>query len=387
MKNIYHFPVGNGNCSVIELEDFVMVIDLNKTEEAESTYEMLKPYFRKNDVNQYILDVLCITHGDQDHCCGFQKLKEEIEAENLIIGSIWHQGYDRTFINRQKDLSTDYLKLRKEIKRRESIENPIFGEYVKQPKTGNKANELFETNDLPAELELTVISPLEGDNETSVYNHNDLSIVINFNIDGIKMLYVGDSTSKYWQGRIFPDFLNKKDNESKAQTQVLISSHHGSYTFFGNDRDTVRDAKPFPENYGAMDSISPSKMIISSQDKFPLRDRKRDRPPHYAARKWYYKWFVDNRNVNVDTERPTQFKYTADGCIRLKKSETDIGWEWAKDDKRKEKTKAELDKISELRKNVKKTLQGLAVTNSQGNIDTTRSKGVPNKDAKKGFHA
>jgi len=387
MKNNYHFPVGNGNCSVLELEDFVMVIDLNKTEEAESTYEMLKPYFRKNDDDQYTLDVLCITHGDQDHCFGFEKFKEEVDAGNLIIGSIWHQGYDRTVNEKKKDLPTDYLKLKEEIERREGIENPSFGEYVKQPKTSNTADDLFEENDLQDELELTVISPVEGDAETSNYDHNDLSIVINFSIDGLEILYLGDSTSKYWQGRVFPDFLDKKGNENKANADVLVCSHHGSFTFFGNDRDTVRDANPSPENYDALDAINPSEMVISSKDKFPLKDRNKDLPPHYAARKWYHKWFVDNKNVNAEVEHPKQFKYTSDGCKRLKKDGADEKWEWAEDDNREEKTKAELDNISKLRKTVKKTLQGSAVTTPKGNIDTTGGQGVPNKDSKKGFHA
>lgn len=389
MKNIYHFPVGNGNCSVIELENFVMVVDLNKTEDAESTYEMLKPYFRKNDNDQYILDVLCITHGDEDHCLGFEKFKSEIDNENLIIGSIWHQGYDKTAVKDKKELSTDYLTLKKELDRREKIKNPKLGEYIEQPKTGNTESDLFNEGDLaaPEELSLTVISPLSGDDESSNYDQNDLSIVLNFEIDGFSIIYAGDSTGKYWQDRIFPDFLDEKGNENKAKAETLVCAHHGSFSFFGSDRKAVREANPLPDNYDALDSINPKNMILSSGNKFPGKDAHRDDPPHYAARKWYHKWFVDNRNVKEDDKHPDEFKYTSEECIRIKKDVSDTSWKWVSCDNREEKTKAELDKISKLRKAAKITLAGGSATNSKGNLDTSGGNGVPNDNSRKGFYA
>jgi len=72
MRTITHFTVGNGNCSVIEAEDFVMIVDLNKTEDKESSYELLKPFFREKNGKDCI-DVLYITHGDKDHCQYFDE--------------------------------------------------------------------------------------------------------------------------------------------------------------------------------------------------------------------------------------------------------------------------------------------------------------------------
>ncbi len=80
--NITHFSVGNGNCSLIEAPDFVMIIDLNKTEDSDSSYDLLKPYFRKKDGKDCI-DVLCISHGDEDHCLNFKKFKEKIYERQI----------------------------------------------------------------------------------------------------------------------------------------------------------------------------------------------------------------------------------------------------------------------------------------------------------------
>ena len=141
-KNITHFNVGNGNCSIIEDDNFLQIIDLKGNDE-KSSYELLKPHFRKiNGVN--VVDALVITHGDKDHCSGFRKFSEEIEKGNLIIGDIWHQGFDRTKVADNDNLPTDYLALRDEIKRREKISNPQFGDYVTQPKAKQTEADLYK---------------------------------------------------------------------------------------------------------------------------------------------------------------------------------------------------------------------------------------------------
>ena len=35
------------------------------------------------------MDVLCVSHGDSDHCGGFGELLREVKAGRLGIGSIW----------------------------------------------------------------------------------------------------------------------------------------------------------------------------------------------------------------------------------------------------------------------------------------------------------
>lgn len=330
MKKITHFNVGNGSCCLVEATDFVMVVDLNKTEDKKSSYELLKPFFRKKDGKDCI-DVLCITHGDEDHCLGYQKFQEEIDAGSLVIGRILHQGYDRTQIEEKEELPEDYKILQKEIDRRKDIKNPGFGDLQIALRAGDTESEAFEGVGYPSDLSLKAISPLEGQNEKSAYNHNDLSLVFNLNFDDLGgMLFTGDSSSKYWQDEIIPKYLD--DNEGDAEAKYLVAAHHGSYSFFGKKRDEVRDANPTPDNYEALDKIQSHELILSAEAKFPLDgDSLREDPPHYAAWKWYHKWFRENRDVKEDDKHPNCFHYTSEGNIQLeyknKKWKLDGDWD------------------------------------------------------------
>eukprot|EP01029_Cantina_marsupialis_P024138 TRINITY_DN6137_c0_g4_i1.p1 TRINITY_DN6137_c0_g4~~TRINITY_DN6137_c0_g4_i1.p1 ORF type:complete len:371 (+),score=58.71 TRINITY_DN6137_c0_g4_i1:589-1701(+) len=343
MKKITHFNVGNGSCCLVETTDFVMIVDLNKTEDKNSSYELLKPFFRKKDGKDCI-DVLCITHGDEDHCLNYGKFQEEIDADNLVIGTIWHQGYDRTKVEKKKDLPEDYKILQKEIDRRMDVKNPDFGDLQIALRAGDVESEAFEGVDFPSDLTLKTISPIEGQDENSDYNHNDLSLVFNLNFDDLEgMLFTGDSSSKYWQDEIIPEYLG--DNEGDAEAKYLVAAHHGSYSFFGKDRDEVREADPSPDNYEALDKIQSHELILSAEAKFPLDgDSPREDPPHYAAWKWYHKWFRENRNIKEDDKHPDCFHYTSEGNVRLEYKNKK--WKWIKDWDHNEKDK----KASEAKK-------------------------------------
>ena len=315
-RSIYHFSVGNGNCSVIEADQsFVMVIDLNHSEEFDSTYEMLKPYFRIDENDKEVIDILLITHGDYDHCLGFSEFRDKIESGDLIIGTIWHQGYDRRKYENIADLEDDYIALEEELDRRRSITNPGFGDY-QEALTANVIPQ-FHDIPVPEDFEMVVLNPTNSDVEDAERGLNDLSCIVRINLKELLwLLYAGDGESTIWQERIIPSYV--ENNTLKAESKYFIVPHHGSYTFFDQDRDAVREADPYPDNYVAMNYINPEQLILSAKDIFPTsRDQSGDDPPHYAAWKWYHKWFEDNRSVNVEDKHPKEFSYTSEGHIKL----------------------------------------------------------------------
>lgn len=317
MKEIIHYKVENGNCCVVKDDSFVMIVDLKSTDDKDS-YDLISPHFRDKDGTGCI-DVLVITHGDRDHCGGFKKFKEKIDAGDLIIGKILHQGYDRTKSTKDCDstYSDDYEKFQEEIDRREALSDAEFGDLVYAPKNGNEEDVILDGVDYPDNLNLFQLSPFEGDDETSEYDVNDLSLIFRLDFEDLNgMLFCGDSSSKYWQDKIIPECL--QDNSEAAKSDRCVVSHHGSYSFLGKDRETVRDADPEPDNYEAMDYIKPEELIISAGMEFPTRDKKRDDPPHYAAYKWYHKWFRDNRGVGENDQHPDSWHYTCNGNIQYK---------------------------------------------------------------------
>lgn len=337
-RTIYHFQVGNGNCSLIESENFIMIVDLCNTEDYESSYDMLKPFLRLNEEGMECIDVLCVTHGDEDHCKGFRKFQEKIDSGDLLIGAIWHQGIDRRINEDVKDLPDDYLALQEEIDKRNNIVSPKYGQYENAIKAGDapKYSDIF----LPNDLEISIYNPTEENINSEEYDLNDLCIVMKINLSRLDgMMFTGDTSSKVWQDSILPSV--SRDDEVKAK--FLVCSHHGSYNFFGEDRDSVREADPNPENYEALGNINFDYLIISSSSRFPTNgDSSTDAPPHYAAWKWYHRWLVDNRDVNEDDKHPNEFIYCSDGNIKLDfiSNNWDMYRKWNPDEERKRREEA-----------------------------------------------
>lgn len=316
-RTIFNFSVGNGNCSVIEADkDFVMVVDLNHSDDFASTYEMIKPFLRINAEGKECIDILLITHGHFDHCKGFKEIREKIKSGELVVGTIWHQGYDRRKYEDTSEMEEDCIALFEEIERRNQIANPVFGEYEEALVAGQSPN--FPSDlIIPHDFSITILNPSQDDILNNELDCNNLSVVAKIDFEGLGgILYSGDTESTSWQNSIIPKVLS--EDPEIAESIYLVIAHHGSYRFFGQNRDAVRVANPYPDNYGALYYIRPYRLILSAESRFPTsRDQSGDSPPHYSAYKWYHKWFRENRNVSEDDEHPTSFIYTADGHIKM----------------------------------------------------------------------
>lgn len=326
--SITFFRVGNGNFTLIKTDDVNIVIDLKGTEE-KTSLEVLRPFLpEENGVLR--LDVLCVTHGDQDHCGGFAEFKEEMDEGKLIVGEIWHPNYDRTLVTEEKDLPEDYLKLHEEIMRRRGVEGNEYGD-VEVPLTAwDDEGAAFVAVPKPDEFSMKVLSPYIKDEGDRDWDVNDVSLVLNLEVLELSILFPGDSSAKTWQERIIPYTLSKEEMRDWAEAIILVASHHGSYSFFGEDRDAVREADPYPDNYEALDKIGPDLLLVSAERRFPTsRDQSGQQPPHYGAYKWYHKWYRENHGVAEDDKHPDRFKYSADGHLRLEHG--DDGWNWIDD--------------------------------------------------------
>ncbi|MFY0644486.1 MAG: hypothetical protein JXR19_08470 [Bacteroidia bacterium] len=308
-RSITHFKVGNGNCSVITDDNFTMAIDLNSTDEINS-FDLLKPFLRLKQ-GILILDVLVITHGDEDHCKGFEQFAEQIEKGNLIIRTIVHQGVDRLCNELKKDLPTDYLALREEIERRALSSSNDFGDIEVVPDFADNDSSLeIGAVNWPEDFKFTFLNSGRCYENHDDYSLNDMSLVLKVSYNGISTLYAADSTFKSWSEQILPR-LYSLERSDFLDSDILVASHHGSATFFDIDRETARDAIPYPANYVALELIKPETLVLSASSKFPLSgDTSGDNPPHYAAWKWYHKWFIENMGGSLDKE-PECFKFTS----------------------------------------------------------------------------
>ena len=128
--------------------------------------------------------------------------------------------------------------------------------------------------------------------------------------------------------------LAKERYKDWAKADVLIAAHHGSFTFFDKDRETARDN---PSNYVSLEKkIKPNRILVSSSERFPMKDEENQQPPHYAAYKWYKKYLADARLCRKEDEHP--FLYSCDGNVRFElrngKWSVKENWEPPEDEKK-----------------------------------------------------
>ncbi len=132
---ITHFPVGNGDCSLITLSDNTQIlIDCNITEDSrdeddESRYDVhahLLKYGKKLNGTIPHVDTFILTHADQDHCRGFDTTfytgdpasytSKHAKEGLLLIDELWFTP--RIFCPHETEMCAPAQAFRKEALRR-----------------------------------------------------------------------------------------------------------------------------------------------------------------------------------------------------------------------------------------------------------------------------
>jgi hypothetical protein len=308
----------NGNMTVLKSTTFVAIVDINNYKDKEgnfaSSWELVKKHARrdlKNGRFVYVIDFLVITHGDADHCGGFETIATHLESGDLIIGCLAHQGFDRKKVE-DIDLSEfpDYAALDKEINKRN---NNGFGNYCIKLSSGMSEKDLAVS--VPSDFSFYVLNPPSElspeDFNTSV---NDYAIVLIVSFCNTTILLCSDTTAKTWM-RIKSNKMSLEKIRDKID--FLVLAHHGSATFFCESREAVIAAKESKqlENYKILNDINPSWFVLPAETKFPEMDFSGENPPHYAAKKWYKNWLVEKGRCSKADNDPALIMYTSERPI------------------------------------------------------------------------
>ena len=200
--HIYFIDVGQGDCTVIKINNSkkAIMIDSGGNLYSDIIFSKIIPFLKQKGIE--MIDTLILTHGDYDHMGASLSLIENFKVENVVFN-----------LGEYNELELELIKLL-EIK---DIEY-------------SKAYECVQVNDIRLEFLLTK----EYDEE------NDNSIVIYSNINGLRMLLMGDA------GIEVEEKLIEKYNLQSVD--LLKVGHHGSKT---------SSSKIF------IDSVSPKYAIIS----------------------------------------------------------------------------------------------------------------------------
>ena len=297
-------PYENGNMVICNCNDKTIVIDMNKLKMDNGTevssYEILKKHARKeSDIPT--IDLLVISHYDNDHIGDFAETEKIINAGKLKVKHIAISPYDPINENDFKESDhPDYQALKRVMKK-----VPTTKLYA-----GDKLSKTFP--EIFSGIDFTVLNPRKND---ELNDSNDAALVLLLEFGSKTFLLTSDIDKNTWY-RI----ENKHKELLSHKINYMIIAHHGSITFFEESIASAEDKKPEQmENYKALNVIGADRFILQARTKFPQRDEENDNPPHNSTYKVFSHWIKKNKGIsNPDSI----IHYTADGDIIINVSDS-----------------------------------------------------------------
>ena len=175
--NIIFFYVGQADCTLIKLNDDVMLIDAGNNADGKNVVSFLQA---KNISH---IDYLVGTHADEDHIGGLDDVINNLDIENVLIPTVGKSG-------------TDYKNVIEACQNKNiSLQNPTMGD-------------TFELN----EAYLEIMSAMEEEGTSD----NNSSLVINLAYNETNYLFMGDAETEI------------ENSRSWNKANVLKVGHHGS---------------------------------------------------------------------------------------------------------------------------------------------------------------
>lgn len=359
-SKIYHFPVGNGDMTLIEIASndkyFRILCDMHIRESSNRKIEgvdetrcdviaRLHDIIQTDGDNRPYIDVLLLTHPDEDHIRGFAKyFHTGSPGDYKTVSS--DNGYDKIFIREiwsspiifkrkqaNHSLCDDAKAFNKEAKRRVKLyrnngyigsegnrirligedrdgkTNDILNIVYKRGSSINTVNETYIQ-----ELNVIVLGPLSDDDfpEDVDADKNRSSIVMRWGIASQGrivptnyLLLAGDADVHCWE--ILHD--KYQFNTEMLEYDLLIAPHHVSWRTLSKDSYSESDDPEVCDKaISALGHARESAVIIASSNKILNDDND---PPNYQAMKEYKSILseVDGEFKSLATYKPNGKKY------------------------------------------------------------------------------
>lgn len=270
---LFHLiDVGEGLMSLLIFPDETTILfDCNVTENnAEEVLKYLEQQIpsrwdEDKEENIQWIDIFINSHRDDDHYRGLSKIQEKFP-----IKSIWDSG--QTGATTQSSDYQYYMRLRRFIREKygedavivpkpSKSEIKIFGNaYIYCLNSSLEYSDELHSLTMKNFLELVERGVLT---EGKIQHTN--SIVISIKYRNRVLLLTGDSDYLAWRDKIVPNF----EYSGLLKTNILVASHHGSRSFFTDEKlnDTI-DVEENPDTtyIDHIYKIAPSMTLIPCGD-------------------------------------------------------------------------------------------------------------------------
>lgn len=366
---ITFFPVGNGDMTLIKLNDkdqTTILIDVNIRNAADDpnhdacdVASELRKRINKDGEGRPYVDTFLLSHPDKDHCTGLSKhfhlapLSDynyeppDGEERKIVIREIWSSPMVFRRASKNHSLSPDATAFNTEAKRRVKLYRETTGVGITD---GDRImiigeDENGKTDDLSKilvkvgenfsmvngkenqHINMRVLGPLpkqeEEENEKSlIKNHS--SVIIRFaiaadsnNIEACLFLTGGDAEVAIWENL----WAKHKSNLGWLQYNLLQAPHHCSWHVLSYDSwSNCDDPKVNPDAKSALSQAKSGAFIVASSN--TINDETPD-PPCVGAKDEYVnivnkdgvkgKLICTEEYPTKEKPEPLEFSITAEG--------------------------------------------------------------------------
>ena len=195
--NIIFFYVGQADCTLIKLNDDVMLIDAGNNSDGKNVVSFLQG----KGITQ--IDYLVATHADEDHIGGIDDVINSLDIGTFLLPTVGLDG-------------TDYQNAVEAAEEKSiQIEHPTMGyafsfEDANEPTGTNNVKN--SSTDSVTEAQFEIMSAMEEEGTSD----NNSSIVIELTYNNTKYLFMGDAETEV------------ENSRSWNKVNVLKVGHHGS---------------------------------------------------------------------------------------------------------------------------------------------------------------
>ena len=319
---ITFYPVGNGDMTLIKLESSRRIlIDINIRQPNDDIRDVaadLRKDLGVDEDGRPYVDVMVLSHPDQDHCRGFEEhfhvgpvasYRDNDNPKKIIIREMWSSALVFRRASKNHTLCQDAKVWNTEARRRANL-------YKKNRSVGSHGDLLLimgededgKTDDIPdivkkvgdritsfcglteANFSAFLLAPLQSRDalEEELLGKNDSSIVMNYSIgagkvpEAVKFLSGGDAVVGVWE-KIWE---THGEDKARLQYNLLSAPHHCSWRSLSWDswKDLGRKAKVSVTARNALSQALPGAMIVASAKEIKNDN---DDPPCYRAKEEY----------------------------------------------------------------------------------------------------
>lgn len=352
---ITFFPVGNGDMKLLELDSGMRIlVDINIRQPSDDVRDVakdLRDRLTTDDKSRPYVDVMVLSHPDQDHCRGLEQhfhigplsdYDDKAEPKKIVIREMWSSPiiFRRASVNHT--LCDDAKAWNKEARRRVQLfrENGIGanGDRIlvlgedKDGKTDDLVNILVRREGTITEVagkkqsnfSAQLLAPLvaENDEDEKALSKNESSVIFNYHlgvgteIDAVRFLSGGDAEVLIWE-----HLWNKyKNNTGILEYDLLSTPHHCSWHSLSYDSwsEKRRKAVISDDARSALSQARDGAVIVASSNE--IKDDDVD-PPCIRAKEEYESIVSDVSGdfyntasyPNAKNPEPLTFEVTAGG--------------------------------------------------------------------------